>query len=83
VHGRGDADKLEAESVEFHEQVRQAFRALAETDPRRYLVLDATRRPDEIAALVLARVESLFTPRRGALRAALPHVHIHSERERA
>jgi dTMP kinase len=80
VHGRGNADKLEAESVEFHEHVRAAFRALAEADPRRYLVVDATRPAEAIAAQVQARVESLFTPRRGALRHALPHVHSHAER---
>ena len=34
-------DKLRRESLEFHERVRQAFRTLAEADPRRYLVVDA------------------------------------------
>ncbi|HJQ42431.1 MAG TPA: dTMP kinase [Jatrophihabitantaceae bacterium] len=58
--GRSDADKLEAESLEFHERVREAFRALAESDPRRYLVVDATRPADEIADLVLARVSTLL-----------------------
>ncbi|MCU1656763.1 MAG: tmk, partial [Pseudonocardiales bacterium] len=73
VRGRGEADKLEVESLEFHERVRRAFRSLADSDPRRYLVVDASRPPDEIAATVLAKVADLFTPRRGALR--LPHLH--------
>jgi dTMP kinase len=72
--GRTGADKLEAESIEFHEQVRGAFRALAEADPRRYMVVDARLAPEEISALVLARVKALLTPRRaGVLRHALPH----------
>ncbi len=65
--GGGSADKLESESLEFHERVRHAFRTLAEAEPRRYLILDATRPPAEIAARVHAAVEALFTPRRTLL----------------
>ncbi|MDP9118345.1 MAG: dTMP kinase [Actinomycetota bacterium] len=72
---RGAADKLEAESSQFHERVRLAFRGLAESDPRRYLVVDARLPPDQIAAAVLSRVQSLFTPRRGALRHGHSHGH--------
>jgi dTMP kinase len=60
--GRSAADKLEGESLDFHERVRGAFRALAEADPRRYLVVDATRSADEIASVVRARVEALLGP---------------------
>jgi dTMP kinase len=72
---RGNADKLEAESVEFHERVREAFRALAEAEPRRYLVVDACLAVDVIAAAVYTRVEALLVPRRTALRNVLPHNH--------
>jgi dTMP kinase len=75
---RGVSDKLERESLAFHEQVRTAFRALAEAEPRRYLVVDATLPPDRIAAVVLGKVESLLTPRRGALRHGLTHVQVKS-----
>ncbi|MDP9092170.1 MAG: dTMP kinase [Actinomycetota bacterium] len=71
--GRSDADKLESESLEFHEHVRNAFRALADAQPRRYLVVDARLPADQIAALVLARVESLFTARRGTARQVFHH----------
>jgi dTMP kinase len=64
VRGRGDADKLERESIDFHERVRQAFRRLAEAEPRRYLVLDAARPPSELAATVLAEVQKLLNGRR-------------------
>ncbi|HEV7193788.1 MAG TPA: dTMP kinase [Jatrophihabitantaceae bacterium] len=72
-HRGDDADKLESESLEFHEKVRAAFRALADAEPRRYLIVDATLAQEQIAAEVLARVEVLFTPRRGALRHGLHH----------
>lgn len=64
ARGRGDADKLEQESLAFHERVREAFRALAESEPRRYLVVDATAAPDRIADTVSAAVGPLLAPRR-------------------
>jgi dTMP kinase len=54
--GRGAQDKLESESLEFHERVRLAFLLLAEAEPARYLVLDALAKTDEIARAVFAAV---------------------------
>ncbi|MFF5176629.1 dTMP kinase [Micromonospora sp. NPDC000316] len=53
-------DRLEAESLAFHERVRYAFLDLAAADPKRYLVLDASRPVDEITRLVGRRVEELL-----------------------
>ncbi|MDG4778718.1 dTMP kinase [Micromonospora sp. WMMD961] len=53
-------DRLEAESIAFHERVRYAFLDLAAADPKRYLVLDASRPADEITALVIRRVEEML-----------------------
>ncbi|WP_460799851.1 dTMP kinase [Microbacterium sp. GXF0217] len=53
-------DRLEAEKLEFHIRVREGFRALADADPGRFLVLDAAASPDEIAAAVRARVTALI-----------------------
>jgi dTMP kinase len=62
VDSRGQgADRLESESRAFHERVRYAFLDLAAADPKRYLVLDAARPPEELAAAVEARIERLLT----------------------
>src|SRR4051794_798537 len=61
ARGRAVADRLESESVEFHHRVRQTFRALAESDPDRYLVVDALQNPEEIAALIRVRVAELLS----------------------
>ncbi|MFJ6164073.1 dTMP kinase [Micromonospora orduensis] len=53
-------DRLEAESVAFHERVRYAFLDLAAADPKRYLVLDASRPVDEITGQVVRRVEEML-----------------------
>jgi dTMP kinase len=54
---RGDVhDRLEAEGDAFHDAVRAHFLALAEAEPARYLVVDATLPPEEIHARVDARL---------------------------
>ncbi|MEI6363306.1 MAG: dTMP kinase [Actinomycetes bacterium] len=51
-----DPDRLEAEPLAYHQRVRDAFRVIAADEPERYLVLDATRSPEELAADILERV---------------------------
>jgi dTMP kinase len=50
-----DPDRLEAEPLSYHQHVRDAFLVIAADDPDRYLVLDATRPMDELAAVILER----------------------------
>jgi dTMP kinase len=59
----GDApeDRLESEADEFHARIRQAFLDLAAARPENYLVLEAGRPIEEIAALILQRVEELLS----------------------
>ncbi|HZB19178.1 MAG TPA: dTMP kinase [Blastococcus sp.] len=61
ARGRAVADRLESESLDFHQRVRQTFRALAEADPDRYLVLDAQQSPDQVAAAIRVRVAQLLS----------------------
>ncbi|MEQ4303806.1 dTMP kinase [Plantactinospora sp. B6F1] len=56
----GDPDVLETESIDFHDRVRYAFLDLAAADPKRYLVLDASRPADELAAAVAERVTGML-----------------------
>jgi dTMP kinase len=53
-------DRIEGESLEFHQRVRQAFLDFAAAEPDHYLVLDARADRDEIAESVLARVGPLL-----------------------
>jgi len=56
----GPADRLESEPEAFHEVVRDAFRELADRSPHRYVVVDATGDPDEVAAAVRDAVRPLM-----------------------
>ena len=59
--GRFDErDRIEGESLQFHQRVRQAFLDLADANPDHYLVLDARAEVDEIAAAVRERVAPLL-----------------------
>ncbi|HWS31460.1 MAG TPA: dTMP kinase [Actinoplanes sp.] len=63
VDSRGEgADRLESESQAFHERVRYAFLDLAAADPKRYLVLDASRPLDEISEAVTRRLAGVLEP---------------------
>ena len=50
------ADRIEAESVGFHQRVRDSFLELAPADPEHYVVVDARMPRDEIAAIVRDRI---------------------------
>lgn len=47
--GKGAADRFEAESVEFHETLRQAYLSLAKIEPQRIVTIDG-RAPREVVA---------------------------------
>lgn len=51
---RGTLDRLERESLAFHRRVREGYLALAAAEPARFLVLDATRSPAQLAAETLS-----------------------------
>lgn len=53
-------DRLEAAGVEFHRAVAEAYRRLAEADPARYLVLDASRPVEQIHREVRRAVLTLL-----------------------
>lgn len=53
-------DRLEAEEQEFHATVRAAFLDLAEAEPERFLVVDATAEVDQISAQIRQRVSTLL-----------------------
>lgn len=45
-------DRFEAEALAFHARLRDAFRAIAEAEPARCVLIDAARDPDAVAEAV-------------------------------
>lgn len=58
-----DPDRLEAEPLEYHDRVRTGFLAIAASDPKRYVVVDAMQAPDDVAEQIMGRVEHLLSAR--------------------
>jgi len=58
-----ERDRIEGESLQFHQRVRQAFLDLAAADPDHYVVLDARGPVDEISTSIQERIAPLLEDR--------------------
>jgi dTMP kinase len=63
---QSDHNRMEAESLAFHQRVREGFLRESENDTVRFCVLDASGRADDLHAAIRARVEQLIDRRGGA-----------------
>jgi dTMP kinase len=62
-HRRGEmetADHFEAESVAFHERVREGFLAIARAEPQRVQVLDAARPKEQVHQDILSALQRVI-----------------------
>jgi dTMP kinase len=57
---RGEKDRIEVEKVEFFEDVRTAYLALAKDEPKRFAIIDATQPPEQVKLDVLATINTLL-----------------------
>src|SRR5215475_1123815 len=60
--GQGAADRFEAESMDFHEKLRQAYRALAAEEPERCIVIDGRAPRDVVADRIWSIVRERLHP---------------------
>ncbi|MBI3434650.1 MAG: thymidylate kinase, partial [Proteobacteria bacterium] len=63
----GDApDRFEQETLDFHEKLREAYREIAENEPQRCVLVDATRGKDIVTEaiwnIVNARLDPTLAP---------------------
>lgn len=61
--GTETADRFEKETIATHEARRQAFLAIAASEPQRCKVIDADRTVDEISAEIAALADAALKPR--------------------
>ena len=66
VAGRADApyDRLEDTGLDFAERVRAAYLALAEAEPDRFAVIDASADPDTVHRSVVSHVRAMLDAER-------------------
>jgi dTMP kinase len=60
--GQTEADRFEAESMEFHEKLRAAYRALAAAEPKRCVVIDGRAPRDVVADRIWSIVRDRLQP---------------------
>jgi dTMP kinase len=71
--GQVAADRFEAESTEFHEKLRQAYRALAAEEPKRCVVIDGRAPREVVSERIWTLVhERLLTPNAGVTETVAP-----------
>jgi dTMP kinase len=64
--GTGTPDRFEAEDVQFHQQLREAYRQIAADEPQRCVLIDATADATTVAANIWAAVrDRLFAASAG------------------
>jgi dTMP kinase len=56
-------DRFEKEAVAFHQRVREGYLSLAKQEPGRFLLIDATDKPEAITATLLKKIEALLKAR--------------------
>jgi dTMP kinase len=60
--GNVQADRFEGEGTEFHEKLREAYLAIAASDPDRCVVIDASASKEAVAKSVCYAVQSRLDP---------------------
>ena len=55
--------RFDAESLEFHERVRQGYRSLAAEEPERFAIIDAAQPPEDVVLQCLSAVEASLRQR--------------------
>jgi dTMP kinase len=60
--GSGSVDRFESESVEFHEQLRNAYRELADREPVRIALIDGRAPRDVVAERIWSLVNERLHP---------------------
>ncbi len=58
--GRGELDRFEQERYDFFEKVRQAYLSLAQQQPERFVVIDASQPLDKVQRAIKSRIDSLM-----------------------
>jgi dTMP kinase len=58
--GNAVADRFESEDVSFHQKLRDAYRQIAQDEPARCVLIDATDEPAKVAANVWSALRERF-----------------------
>ena len=55
---RNELDRFESENLEFHKRLRKSFLKAAETNPERFLIINAEDEPEKILQSVINKLST-------------------------
>jgi len=57
--GRGESDRIEAETLKFHQMIRTTYLSLVKKHPKRFFLIDASKTPEEVYLAAKERIDAI------------------------
>lgn len=61
---RSGKDRIESETLDFHQRIREAFHKIARAEPERLLLIDASQSPEAVLKQAIEKIDALLTTHR-------------------
>ncbi|MBS0604054.1 MAG: dTMP kinase [Verrucomicrobia bacterium] len=53
-------DRIESETLKFHQNIRKAFKQIAKKEPKRFIIIDASKTPEEVYTQAKEKIDALL-----------------------
>jgi dTMP kinase len=53
-------DRIELETLQFHQKIRRAFKQIAKKEPRRFIIINASKTPEEVYTQAKVKINALL-----------------------
>lgn len=53
-------DRIESETLKFHQKIRKAFKQIAKKEPKRFIMIDASKTPEEVYTQAKVKIDALL-----------------------
>lgn len=55
-----EKDRIESETLKFHQKIRKAFKQIAKKEPKRFIIIDASKTPEEVYSQAKVKIDALL-----------------------
>jgi dTMP kinase len=53
-------DRIESETLKFHQKIRKSFKQIAKKEPKRFIIIDASESPEEVYSQAKVEIDALL-----------------------
>lgn len=57
-------DRIESEALKFHQKIRKTYKQIAKKEPKRFIIIDASKTPEEVYTQAKEKIDALLKNRR-------------------